>query len=185
MMARNFFVFVLLSTLGFSAFALERKVFCVWDPVGRNGPVMSFYSDVIPKAQAWGLSIRFVAYTDERVAASDFKAGRCEAVLLTSILARQFVKFGGTMDAIGAINSQKGLETALNSLARPKAGKLMTEDEYEVIATFPVGSMYAFVNDRSINTIEKFKGKSISILIGDSLHSPLERSKRQRIFQNK
>jgi len=167
MMARNLFVFVLLSALSVSAFALERKVFCVWDPVGRNGPVMSFYSDVIPKAQAWGLSIRFVAYTDERIAAADFKAGRCEAVLLTSILARQFVKFGGTMDAIGAIDSQQGLETALNSLARPKAGKLMTEGKYEAIATFPVGSMYAFVNDRSINTIEKFKGKSISILNGD------------------
>jgi len=167
MMARNFFVFVLLSVLSVSAFALERKVFCVWDPVGRNGPVMSFYSDVIPKAQAWGLSIRFVAYTDERIAAADFKAGRCEAVLLTSILARQFVKFGGTMDAIGAIYSQKGLETALSTLAKPKAGKLMTEGKYEVIATFPVGSMYAFVNDRTINTIEKFKGKSISILNGD------------------
>jgi len=167
MMARNVIVLVLLSALSFSAFALERKVFCVWDPVGRNGPVMSFFSDVIPKAQAWGLSIRFVAYTDERIAASDFKAGRCEAVLLTSILARQFVKFGGTMDAIGAIYSQKGLQTALSTLAKPKAGKLMTEGAYEVIATFPVGSMYAFVNDRSINTIEKFKGKSISILNGD------------------
>jgi len=167
MMARNSLVFVLLSVLSFSVFALERKVFCIWDPVGRNGPVMSFYSDVIPKAQAWGLSIRFVAYTDERIAAADFKAGRCEAVLLTSILARQFVKFGGTMDAIGAINSQEGLETALNSLARPKAGKLMTEGKYETVATFPVGSMYAFVNDRAINTIEKFAGKSISILNGD------------------
>mgnify|MGYP000249851667 CR=1 FL=1 len=167
MVTRNFFVFVLLSVLSFSVFALERKVFCIWDPVGRNGPVMSFYSDVIPKAQSWGLSIRFVAYTDERIAASDFKAGRCEAVLLTSILARQFVKFGGTMDAIGAINSQEGLETALSSLARPKAGKLMTEGKYEAVATFPVGSMYAFVNDRTIDTIEEFAGKSISILNGD------------------
>ena len=167
MVRRNFFVLVLLSVLSFSAFALERKVFCIWDPVGRNGPVMSFYSDVIPKAQAWGLSIRFVAYIDERIAAADFKAGRCEAVLLTSILARQFVKFGGTMDAIGAIDSQEGLETALSSLARPKAGKLMTEGEYEAIATFPVGSMYAYVNDRAIDTIEKFAGKSISILNGD------------------
>ena len=167
MMVRNSLVFLLLSIISFSAYSLERKVFCVWDPVGRNGPVMSFYSDVIPKAQAWGLSIRFVAYTDERIAAADFKAGRCEAVLLTSILARQFVKFGGTMDAIGAINSQKGLETALNSLARPKAGKLMTEGKYEAIATFPVGSMYAFVNDRSIDTIDKFAGKRISILNDD------------------
>ena len=166
-MLRNFLVIVLLSVLSSSVFALERKVFCVWDPVGRNGPVMSFYSDLIPKAQAWGLSIRFVAYTDERVAAKDFKEGRCEAVLLTSILARQFVKFGGTMDAIGAINSQKGLELALATLARPRAGELMTEGNYEVVATFPVGSMYAFVRDRSVNTIDAFAGKKLAILNGD------------------
>jgi len=57
---------LLLSVFASSAHALERKVFCVWDPVGRSGPVMAFYSDLIPKAQSWGLSIRFIAYTDEK-----------------------------------------------------------------------------------------------------------------------
>jgi len=167
MKLRNIITAILLSAISCSVLALEKKVFCIWDPVGRGGPVMSFYSDVIPKAQSWGLNIRFVAYTDERIAANDFKAGRCEAVLLTSILARQFVKFGGTMDAIGAINSQKGLELALATLARPRAGKLMTQGNYEVVATFPVGSMFAFVNDRSINNIEGFSGKKLAILNGD------------------
>lgn len=155
---------VLVST---SALALERKTFCVWDPVGRNGPIMSFYSDVIPKAQSWGVSIKFVSYTDEKVAAADFKAKKCEAVLLSAILSRQFVKFGGTMDAIGAINSEKGLELALATLARPRAGKLMTQGKYEVIATFPVGSMYAFVNDRKIDSIDAFAGRRISVLNND------------------
>lgn len=158
---------LLLASASFSVSALEDKVFCVWDPVGRNGPVMSFYSDLIPKAQSWGLNIRFIAYTDESVAANDFKAGRCEAVLLTSIMSRQFVQFAGTMDAIGAINSEKGLELALATLARPRAGKLMTQGKYEVVATFPVGSMYAFVNDRNINSIDDFAGKRMAILNAD------------------
>jgi len=153
--------------LSFSSQALERKVFCVWDPVGRAGPVMSFYSDLIPKAQTWGLNIRFIAYTDEKIAANEFKAGNCDAVLLSAIMSRQFVKFGGTMDAIGAISSKKGLEMVLKTLARPRAGKLMTEGKYEVVATFPVGSMYAFVNDRSINNIDDFAGRRISVLNND------------------
>ena len=157
----------LLSLISVSVSALEDKVFCVWDPVGRNGPVMSFYSDLIPKAQGWGLNIKFVAYTDESVAANDFKAGRCEAVLLTSIMARPFVQFGGTMDAIGAINSEKGLELVLATLARPRAGRLMTQGQYEVVATFPVGSMFAFVNDRNIQSIDDFSGKRMAILNGD------------------
>lgn len=168
MKALNVLVISLLLTFAsFSASALQDKVFCIWDPVGRNGPVMAFYSDLIPKAQSWGLNIRLVAYTDESVAANDFKAGRCEAVLLTSIMSRQFVQFAGTMDAIGAINSEKGLELALATLARPRAGKLMTQGEFEVVATFPVGSMFAFVNDRRINSINDFAGKRMAILNAD------------------
>jgi hypothetical protein len=149
------------------AYSLEDKTFCVWDPVGRNGPVMTFYSDVIPKAQAWGLNIRFVAYTEELQAVEDFKKGKCEAAVLTSILSRQFVKFAGTMDAVGAINSDKGLELAIATFARSLAGNLMVDGDYEVFTTFPVGSMYAFVKDRDINTIDKFKDKTLAILNND------------------
>jgi len=167
MKGRHFLVIIFLSLLSTSVFAIQKRTFCVWDPVGRNGPVMTFYSDLIPKAQAWGLGIRFIAYTDEHVAVREFKAGKCEAAVLTSILSRQFVKFAGTMDAVGAITSEEGLELALATLARARAGKLMIEGDYEVVTTFPVGSMYAFVRDRSTNTIDEFAGKKLSILNGD------------------
>jgi hypothetical protein len=58
---RNLAYTLLLSLTSNLVFAMENKTFCVWDPVGRTGPVMTFYSDVIPKAQAWGLNIKFVA----------------------------------------------------------------------------------------------------------------------------
>ena len=157
----------ILSFASSSVFSIENKTFCVWDPVGRTGPVMSFYSDVIPKAQAWGLNLKFNAYTEETDAVKAFKANKCEAVVLTSILSRQFVQFAGTMDAIGAINSQEGLELAIATLSRPRAGNLMIEGNYEVVTTFPVGSMYAFVKDKSVDTIEGFAGKTIAILNED------------------
>lgn len=158
---------LLLMLFGSSAFALQNRDFCVWDPVGRTGPVMSFYSDLIPKAQSWGLAITFIPYTDEKIAANEFKAGKCDAVLLSAIMSRQFVKFGGTMDAVGSVTSNKGLELLLATLARPKAGSLMTEGPYEVVATFTVGSMFAFVRDRNIDTIDEFSGKRFSILNDD------------------
>lgn len=128
---------------------------------------MTFYSDVIPKAQAWGLRLKFEAYTEETDAVKAFKAGKCEAVVITSILSRQFVQFAGTMDAIGAINSQEGLELAIATLSRERAGNLMIEGNHEVVTTFPIGSMYAFVKDRSVNTIEGFAGKKLAILNDD------------------
>ena len=167
MCKRNCLVIFLLIIFSHSVFAIEDRTFCVWDPVGRTGPVMTFYSDVIPKAQAWGLRLKFIAYTEETDAVKEFKAGKCEAVVITSILSRQFVQFAGTMDAIGAINSQEGLELAIATLTRPRAGNLMIEGNYEVVTTFPVGSMYAFVKDRSTNTIEDFKGKKLAILNND------------------
>ena len=166
---RSAFVLLSLALLivSTSAHSKDVKTFCVWDPVGRTGPVMTFYSDVIPKALAWGVNIQFEPYTEETDAVKAFKAGKCEAAVLTSILSRQFVKFAGTMDAIGAINSEEGLKLAIATLARSRAGKLMIEDNYEVVTTFPVGSMYAFVRDRSVDTIEDFSGKKLAILNDD------------------
>lgn len=147
--------------------ALEKKTICTWDPVGKNGPVMTFYSDLKPKAIAWGLDLEFIAYTDEKVAANDFKAGVCDGAHLSAILSRQFVPFAGTLDAIGGITSDTGLGKILATLASPKAGKIMTSGQYEAVAAWPVGSMFAFVNDRSIDTVADFSGKKISVLNED------------------
>ncbi|KZY63641.1 hypothetical protein A3752_00960 [Oleiphilus sp. HI0081] len=128
---------------------------------------MTFYSDLKPKAIAWGLDLEFIAYTDEKVAANDFKAGVCDGAHLSAILSRQFVPFAGTLDAIGGITSDSGLGKILATLASPKAGKIMTNGQYEAVAAWPVGSMFAFVNDKNINTVADFSGKKISVLNED------------------
>jgi len=150
-----------------SSFALEKKTICTWDPVGKNGPVMTFYSDLKPKAINWGLDVEFIAYTDEKVASNDFKAGVCDGVHLSAILSRQFVPFSGTLDAIGGITSDEGLKKIIATIANPKASKILTNGPYEAVAAWPVGSMFAFVNDRSIDTVAEFSGKKISVLNED------------------
>jgi len=150
-----------------SATALEKKTICTWDPVGKNGPVMTFYSDLKPKAIAWGIDLEFLAYTDEKVASNDFRAGVCDGAHLSAILSRQFVPFSGTLDAIGGITSQSGLEKIIATLASPKAGKILTNESFEAVAAWPVGSMFAFVNDRNIDTVAEFSGKKISVLNED------------------
>ncbi len=157
-------VLFLFSTL---TFALEKKTICTWDPVGKNGPVMTFYSDLKPKAIAWGIDLEFIAYTDEKVAANDFKAGVCDGAHLSAILSRQFVPFAGTLDAVGGITSDEGLGKIMATLASPKAGKIMTNGQYEAVAAWPVGSMFAFVNDKSIDSVADFSGKKISVLNED------------------
>lgn len=157
---------LVLTSMSASA-ALEKKKFCMYDPVGANGPAMTFFAGLVPTAISWGLEVELVAYTDEKVASNDFKAGQCDVVFLTAILSRAYVPFGGTLDAIGGILTEDGLNRVLKAITNPKAGKLLTNGNYEVVGTLPVGSVYLFVGDKSINSVEKFSGKKISVLNED------------------
>lgn len=146
---------------------LDKRKVCTWDPVGMQGPVMSFFTDLVAKAIPWGLDLQFIPYEDENKVAADLKAGVCDIGIVTAILSRDFVQFAGTLDAIGGITSEEKLKKTLATITSPKATDLMSDGNYEVVASLPVGSMFAFVNDKSINNIDKFRGKRIGILNGD------------------
>ena len=147
--------------------ALEKKTFCIYDPVGSNGPSMTFLSDIVPKGVSWGMDIKLKAYTDEKVASNDFKAGQCDVAFLTGILTQQYVPFGSTLNAIGGIISETGINRVLKALTNPKAGALLSNGNYEIVGSFPVGGVYVFVNDRNIDTVEEFSGKKVSVLNDD------------------
>jgi len=168
MTIRQIAISLVLTVMSSSVFAaLETKKFCMYDPVGKGGPAITFFSDLKAKGIAWGLDIHIEAYTDEKVASNDFKAGVCDATFLTSILSGPYVPFGGTLDAIGGITSEKQLGVVLKALTNPKVGKLLTNGNYEMVGTLPVGSVYLFVNDKKINSVETFSGKKISVLNED------------------
>lgn len=146
---------------------LDQKKICAWDPVGKNGPVISFFADLIPQAINWGLDISFIPYEDENTAVADFEAGKCDMTIVTAIVSRKFVQFAGTLDAIGGITSEQKLRQTLAAITSPKATKLMSTGDYEVVASIPVGSMFAFVNNRKISSIDHFIKKRIAVINGD------------------
>lgn len=161
------FSFLLLISSASTSIELEKKIACTWDPVGNNGPVIAFFSDLIPKALSWGVDLKFIPYEDENAAAEDLASGKCDIAIVTAILSRDFVPFAGTLDAIGGITSEKKLKETISAISSPKANDIMSYGDYEMIASLPVGSMFAFVNDRKINGVDKFLGKKVAILNGD------------------
>jgi len=146
---------------------LKPLKFCVWDPVGGNGPFISFLKETKLKAIGWGIDLQLDAYTDEKVAANDFRSGVCDAVFLTNILARDFVPFSAAFGAPGAIRSLDELKTLSASLNNPKARKFIVNDKYEVSGLFPIGEIYTFVRDKKNVSISAISGKKVSILNGD------------------
>ncbi len=166
-MLARILLLVLLSAWFVPAQALDHRTFCIYDPVGRNGPSMTLLADLVPKGISWGLQVELRSYTDEKVASNDFKAGFCDVVFLTGILTRQYVPFAGTLNAMGGIISEQGINRVMKAITHPKVGKLLTHGNYEVVASFPVGGVYFFVKDRGIDSIEEFGGKKISVLNED------------------
>jgi len=108
--------------------------------------------------------VHFQIYTDERVAAEDFKAKRCDGIAMSNLRARQFNHFVGSLDAIGAVPSYQHLTQVIQLLARPEMAKDMVNQDYEITGIIPMGAAYVMVNDRRINTLAKAAGKKVAVM---------------------
>lgn len=153
---------------------LERT-FCVWDPVGSGGPVVSMVKGLIPKSMGWGVKLNVEAYTDEKVAANDFKGEACDAVMITDASVRDFNKFTATVNAVGAIPGNLELRTLLTTLSSPKASSLMRQDNYEIAGILPIGPVFIFVRDKAIDNVEHFQGQKMAVLNGDPIATKMVR----------
>lgn len=145
----------------------QPLVFCTWDILGQQGDATNMMKDYVLAARAWGVNIVSKSYTNEGIASDDFKAGQCDGALITGLRARSFNQFTGSIDAVGAIPSYTHMRDVIDLLAYPKLAPLLTSGPYEVVGAIPVGAAYAFVNDRSINSLAKAAGKKVAVLDWD------------------
>lgn len=158
---------LLLMALGTSQLAfgaLEKRTFCVYDPLGANGSIYGMTKDYSTIALEWGVDFHLRAYTDEKIAVDDFKAEQCDAVLMTGARARPFNKFTATVEAIGGVPSDDVMRNLVNTIASPKAAKFMTEGRYEVAGILPAGPIYLFLRDRTVDSVEELSGKRIATI---------------------
>ncbi len=123
------------------------------------------------QAKSWGADVTLKAYTDERVANEDFKASKCNGVSITAMRAREYNKFVGSIDSIGAIPSNKVAQSAISfALNSRNAAKMVSANKkYEVVGIAPLGSAYLFVNDRNIKYLTALKQLTSLRLFGTSV----------------
>ncbi|MDP2228641.1 MAG: DUF6091 family protein [Moraxellaceae bacterium] len=171
--ARNIRMWPLLVMTTLFGENVQAQLFCVFDPMGTQGQVFAIARDYQFIAKTWGVDIELKAYTDERVAAEDFKAGQCDGVAITGLRARQFNQFTGTIDAVGAIPDYTAMRKVIEVLSSPKLAPYMVNGAYEVAGVVPLGAAYPFVNDRRINTLAKAAGKKIVVMDWDKTQAML------------
>jgi len=156
-----------------TANAAKQKV-CVYDVLGAGGDVFNMSKDWVLASAKDGADIELKAYTDERVASEDFKTGQCDGLVATSFRTRQFNGIAGSIDALGAASLVKDgkvnisdaydvVKTTVQYYASDKGSPQMVRDKFEVAGIIPFGAAFLFVNDRSINSVEKLAGKKIAV----------------------
>lgn len=162
----------LLFVAGDAAAAIKRTL-CVFDIVGQHGDVFNMMRDYKLAAMAWGIDIELKAYTDEKIASEDLKAGQCDAALITGIRGRLFNSYTGSLDSIGSLSDYESVRLAHQAMASPKLAEKMKSGPYEIIGITPMGAAFLFVNDRRINNVGALSGKRITVLDYDKAQAKM------------
>lgn len=173
----------LLALLVPTAHAAKQR-FCIYDPLGTSGEGYSSARDYAIAMQRHGVDLEIKAFIDERVAVEDFRTGQCDAVSATALRTRSFISLPASLDSVGASSivkqgkldlkaSYEVVRRFIQALSSPKAAELMVAGNYEVGGIIPLGAAYAFVNDRSISTLEAAAGKRVAAMDYDKSQAAL------------
>ena len=145
-----------------------KQQVCVFDLLGKAGESYKFLEEWALVSKKWGAQVQLISFQDEDLADKAFQNGKCDAVYMTSMRARTYNKFAGSIDALGGVPSNKIAQKAVEYVLDPRNTKRMITtlqgENYEVAGIGLIGSAYIFVKDRSLNTIEKAQGKKFAIL---------------------
>ena len=145
---------------------------CVFDLLGRSGESYKFMEEWALNTKTWGNPVKLIAYQDEAKADQDFKAGLCDGVYMTSMRARYYNKFAGSIDALGGVPTnaiaQKAIAYVLDKRNNKRLVSTVDQQQYEVAGIAQIGSAYIFVRDRKINNIEQIKNKKFAVLHYDA-----------------
>jgi len=157
----------------FGATADADKKVCVYDPGGRSGFIFQFMEPWALQTSAWGAQATLMPYTDEATAVNDFAAGNCDAVAASGVRLQSYNKATYTLEAVGGVPDYTLFNRMLNALQTKETYSWVFPSKgYEVVGLYPLGAVYAFVNDKSINSVETLSGKKVATLEYDktSMH---------------
>ncbi|OTG76458.1 RND transporter [Acinetobacter sp. ANC 5054] len=161
---------LILSALGamLSTTSYANQKVCVFDLLGKAGESYKLMEEWSLASKTWGAQVQLLAYQDESKVDKDFKEGVCDAFYMTSMRARAYNKFAGSIDAIGGVPNnaiaQKAISYVLDKRNNKRLITSVGKESYEVAGIGQIGSAYIFVRDRNINTLEKAEGKKFAIL---------------------
>lgn len=141
------------------------KTLCAYDPGGKSGDYFRILEEYTLQTASWGTAVELKAYTDEETAVKDYEAGQCDAVMATGVRLQRFNRFPTTLEAIGGLPKNTMLKQMVKTLTTSAgASAKLSSNGHETAGIIPVGPVYLFLRDRSIDTVGELAGKRIATL---------------------
>jgi hypothetical protein len=148
-----------------SAARAENRVICAYDPGGRAGDYFAILNKYATQASSWGVTVEIRPYTDEETAAKDYQAGQCDGVVATGVRLQRFNRFSSTIEAIGALPDYGLLKQMVTTVTTsPSAAAMLSQDGNATVGFIPVGAVYLFVRDRTVDSVQELAGKRIATM---------------------
>jgi hypothetical protein len=144
---------------------------CVFDLQGVQGDAVRYARNLALEAQHWNVRLDVRPYTDERIASEDFKAGQCDGIAMTTLRARQFIPYIGSLDSIGGAPDYQHIKAVAALLDHPQINPLTIKGDFQAVTVIPLGASYVMVNNRHIDSIDKALGKKVGVLNFDKPQS--------------
>lgn len=141
---------------------------CVFDLLGKSGESYKLMEEWALAAKEWQADITLIPFQDEALVDRRLREGKCDATYMTSMRARNYNKFAGSIDAIGGVTSnaiaQKAISYVLDKRNKHRMVTAQNGVNYEVVGIVQIGLAYLFVRDKNLNSIEKVRGTKFAIL---------------------
>lgn len=140
-----------------------RRTFCVWDMLGRSGPVFSTVDDQRFRSLQYGLELTLVAYQDEEQLLRDLRSGQCDAGLISGARVPEFNRFAATVEALGAVPDVTHLQTLMQALSSPRMAPAMEQGDYVVLGIASLGEHYLFTHDAGQQSLGQLRGAVLGV----------------------
>lgn len=141
-----------------------HRNFCIWDPLGKMGPIAATVEDQAVRSIHYGLDLTVTIFNNEDELVENFTTEKtCDAILVRGAVARNFNKFSGTIEAIGALPERKHLQLLMQVFINPRLNQYMTDGKYTVMGVATIGGNYVFMEKKSYTSLSDLNEKRIAV----------------------
>ncbi|ASP40127.1 hypothetical protein CHH28_16235 [Bacterioplanes sanyensis] len=141
-----------------------HRSFCVWDPLGRAGPIYATVHEQTLRSMHYGLMLKLSAYQDEDALLQAFEQQQCDAALVRGNRVYPYSRFSATLEAIGAVPDRQHLHMLMQVLASPKLASKLEGPQYTMLGVAPLGESYFLAADGQLSDLQTLQQLPVAVV---------------------